>query len=736
LDDRLLIKSLGPVGPVFFRGFQELRPSQRAAIPPVMGGQNILLACPTASGKTEALFAPLIGRVLARAVGSASPGDDLRILAIAPTRALVNDLYERLSPLLEELGLTCGRQTSDHHSGKRLPFLLITTPESFDSLLARRSVYAPSGRLEGHALMAVVAVFIDEVHLFDNSARGDQLLWLLARLRRLKRLASEGADPLSPLHVCAASATVSNPHDLATRVLGPNAQVIEIPGGRELVVLSCNDPDGWASVADFESAPDLLPEIARLNDPESLDEIAKWVWLAMSKPHQDKPIRKVLVFVPSRTLCDRLSVVMKGFLASRRSISVFAHHGSLDRSIREDSEKGFGGRKDAVLVATSTLEVGVDIGDVDAVTLVGPPSTTNGLLQRIGRSGRREGITRVIGIARNKAEQSALASMLVAARDGICDPLPYGRRLSVFVQQASSYVYQGPDKGRRQDDLVALARDVWGEEGASTFTEVLDHLVQQNCLEDRYGERLAIGSSWQEIWDGIGMHGNIDSGGAGMPVVNVVTGETIAHLPPGTRVDREVSLGGQTWQARVERGEVLLRGTDGKRSAAGVRYAASAGSVGYPFARHVALGLGLSDACLVCVNHSSGPYLFYFGGELIGRILRALHPGLLAAPNLVGIALMGYVEGAAAITSVDPQKVRLVWSEVAQASARALGCGQHHRWLPSSVQQRTCREIFPFEFADRWLKSRKLVEAGEINGLEQVLLALIDESTPAQVGAR
>ena len=87
-DDRSLVKALGTVGPEFFRGFTELRPSQRAAIPPVLAGHNILLACPTASGKTEALFAPLIARVLE----SGSPMDQIRVLAIAPTRAGVSEI--------------------------------------------------------------------------------------------------------------------------------------------------------------------------------------------------------------------------------------------------------------------------------------------------------------------------------------------------------------------------------------------------------------------------------------------------------------------------------------------------------------------------------------------------------------------------------------------------------------------------------------------------------------------
>ncbi len=398
MDDRQLVRSLGGVGPIFFRGFDELRPSQRAAIPAVLKGLNVLLACPTASGKTEAVFAPLIASVLSR--GSLRVDGGVRILAIGPTRALVNDLHARLSPLLEELGLSCGRQTSDHHAGRHLPFLLITTPESFDSLLARRARYDGNGRLESHALAQVEAVFIDEVHLFSDSARGDQLLWLLARLRRIRRLRPDAEDRPTELHICAASATVSDPQQLADRVLGAGSQVLVVPGGRELVVHSVAGDGGWWPVSRATTASDLVQAVYLLNAADSLPEVADRIWAAMSEPHIGKPIRKVLVFVPSRGLCDELSALLDVRLQRERAVSVFAHHGSLDRSVREDSETRFGRERDAVLVATSTLEVGVDIGDVDAVVLLGPPPTTNGLLQRIGRSGRREGVTRVVAIAR------------------------------------------------------------------------------------------------------------------------------------------------------------------------------------------------------------------------------------------------------------------------------------------------------------------------------------------------
>ena len=116
--------------------------------------------------------------------------------------------------------------------------------------------------------------------------------------------------------------------------------------------------------------------------------------------------------------------------------------------------------RDAVLVATTTLEVGVEIGDFDLVVLIGAPPGTRSLLQRIGRAGRRIGSTRVLALPRTAVEQAALASMLIAARDGRLEPEGYARRWSVFVQQAASFVAQGRPRGRKRSHLVELSTNV------------------------------------------------------------------------------------------------------------------------------------------------------------------------------------------------------------------------------------------------------------------------------------
>ena len=718
-DDRSLVRALGRVGAVFFRAFSELRPSQRAAIPPVLAGCNILLACPTASGKTEALFAPLIARVLESPFGT----DQIKVLAIAPTRALVNDLHARLERTLEELGIGCGRQTSDHRLGAKLPFLLITTPESLDSMLARRTLYGSDGKPQGHLLQGVEAVFIDEAHLFDNTARGDQLLWLLARLRRLKRGASASAVPPQSIQVCAASATVSAPEHLARRLLGPGATVVAVPGGRELLVYDDSAVESWSPITEEDTVNTVLARVALPREGASLEALAQLMWQAMSRD-EARPVRKMLVFVPSRSLCDELSTVLRHFLQSRRQVVVFAHHGSLDKGIREAAEQGFGAARDALLVATSTLEVGVDIGDVDVVVLVGPPADTNGLLQRIGRSGRRLGITRVVALARSPIDQFAMASMLLAARDGICDPVRYGRRWSVCVQQVASFVRQGPAAGRRISDVADLAGQVWPEDGAQGAQLVLDHLIEQGLLEGGQGGRVRFGEAWQLVWDGMGMHGNIDGAAAGTPVDDAVTGETVAHIPAGSRVPERISIAGANWTVKQGSGEILLQGSDLRGSQGSIRYGSRRGPVTRSFARHLALGLGLTDRDLVFYSHGGESLVLHFGGSVYERVLRAL-TGAKPVAGLGGIAVRGPLRHDLRDLCSDSRKVEAVLMSCLHDSPSLVAPGPLHRLLPASLRNSTFRELMPADDFLEWVQSRQVTEVAVGQPLAARLASLL-----------
>ena len=239
---------------------------------------------------------------------------------------------------------------------------------------------------------------------------------------------------------------------------------------------------------------------------------------------------------------------------------------------------------DAVLVATTTLEVGVDIGDVDLVALIGAPSSTRSLLQRIGRGGRETDRTRVLALPQTLIDQAALASMLISARDGDLESAGYARRWSVFVQQAASFVAQSGPRGRQRSDLFALVQDVWPDE--TTATQIIDGLVENEQLTERLG-RFTLGEAWADLFDrgGSGMHANFGSSGNALPVVDAGTGETIAHVAQPAS-NRLLALGGQRWQAKNVSGEILLTPKGVGKATDGFSYGARRGPTPYPWRAH------------------------------------------------------------------------------------------------------------------------------------------------------
>ncbi|MEO0105659.1 MAG: DEAD/DEAH box helicase, partial [candidate division WOR-3 bacterium] len=149
----------------FFSRFGSLTEIQKKVIPKILEDKNLVIISPAATGKTEATVAPIVEKLLEK------NKTDFSILYVSPTRALVNDLYRRLQYPFEYLNLKIEKKTGDRPriNEKKLPFILLTTPESFDSLLSRHT----------QIFTSLSYVILDEIHLLDNTPRGDQLRILL-----------------------------------------------------------------------------------------------------------------------------------------------------------------------------------------------------------------------------------------------------------------------------------------------------------------------------------------------------------------------------------------------------------------------------------------------------------------------------------------------------------------------------------------------------------------------------
>ena len=704
--DHALIESLGPAGSAFFGGFRSLREVQRQAIPRILAGHDVLLASATASGKTEAVLAPLLARTLSRVRREDS---GVRMLLIAPTRALVNDLVSRLDGPLGRLNLSCGRQTGDHKQKSRRPFVLITTIESFDSMIVRNG-HVERGLVTDHLLAGLVAIFIDEVHLFDKTARGDQLCWLLGRLRRIRRLRGRsGKDGRAGLQVCAGSATISDPEGLAQRVLGRAAVVVRVSGVRRIELLAPSDTRKCLLLDESVDTAELCKHI-ELAPPEKLIKTAEdRIWTAMASLG-DVPMRKALVFVPTRSLVDRLATHLNGTLLRRREVTVLAHHGSLERAVRESAEVDFSAATDAILVATTTLEVGIDIGDVDFVTLIGAPPTTRSLLQRIGRAGRRTGCTRVLAVPRTVIEQMAMASMLTAARAGCIDSDHYARRWSVFIQQAASFVAQGRPVGRKRADLLELARDVWPGDNSATVEGIVQHLIAQRFLVEKMG-RLWLGEKWADRFDasGHGMHGNLDSASDGLPAVNAVTGEIIAHVTGQPGEIDSVALSGRNWDINYASGELLLTPRENSSTREAFPYLARRAPLRREYASHVKRGVGLEEWDAPLIDLYCGLTWFHFGGVEYELIL-CEHLQLRPIATLSGLAVRVVNAGFLASTPLDisvrsaDQVVHRRYRDL----ERVLDVGPYQHLLPDSCRRNVVKALIDLPALQGWLHSRRI----------------------------
>ncbi len=585
MGDAEVFARLEDAGRHLLADFSQLTPVQREAIPLILEGRRVLLVAPTATGKTEAALAPVLSlRSVERWRGRPS------IVYVAPTRALVNDLCRRLQGPLRGY-LEVGRRTGEHLEADA--DLVITTPESLDSMLAR-------GRLNGgHRLAGVRAILLDELHLLAESARGAQLNILLGRL--------DGVTGVPVLRV-ALSATVSRTEELARRFLGPDARVVQAGGGRSLRVQRVSG-DGPLPERPSEGVDPLAEEIWRYPRATSAGPMAKHLLEVRAGGNS----LKALVFVSSRSRCDRLAAQLTENIGGRAPVPVVGHHGSLSQEKRESSEKLLQTADESVAVATSTLEIGIDIGDIRSVVLDGPPGSVGSLLQRVGRANRRENQVHLMPFADSLREACILASMIRAAVSGELDPESPAKHFSVAIQQLASTFFQ-TSRSRLSAEHLRL---LWEPEFGDRTGEVIEELAGEGWLKPHgpglFGPSEALGDLMERPMQ---LHGNIGSSGRMIPVVDGLTGEPVAWVPRQAAPSRLV-IAGQAFKAKRTDDAIELGGAAPSETAQTLRYAISKAPVLRNALRHLSLGLGLGDAALV---RQDGQWI-HFGGALYGELL-------------------------------------------------------------------------------------------------------------------
>jgi len=365
------------------KGFKKPTETQEKAIPTILEGKNVLLISPTATGKTESAVLPVLDMLLR----TPERRRGIKILYVTPLKALNRDILERLEWWCNNLDVKLAVRHGDTDTKERTrqsrspPDMLITTPETLQAILP--------GRLMRQHLSAVRWVIVDEVHELADSKRGSQLSLALERLRWVT-----GHD----FQRIGLSATIGSPMKVAQFLVGSKREVeiLQVNLERQL---NLNILFPQPTQEDYELASSLYthPEVAA-----RLRVIRRFF-----EEH-----RSVLLFTNTRSISE---VLASRFKVWDVNFPISIHHGSLAKPSRLAAERGLKDGQLKGLVATSSLELGIDIGRIDMVIQYMSPRQVTRLIQRIGRSGHRIGRTPK-GLIITMDSDDTLEAMVIARR--------------------------------------------------------------------------------------------------------------------------------------------------------------------------------------------------------------------------------------------------------------------------------------------------------------------------------
>jgi len=434
-------------------GWRELRPFQEEVIPGVLAGQHMIVLAPTAGGKTEAAFLPVVSRMLAEG------WTGLSVLYVCPIKALLNNLDVRLQRYCTLLGRRSAlwhgdvTTTARRHLLRDPPDCLLTTPESLEVMLV-------SPNVDSRGLFCNLrAVIVDEIHGFAGDDRGWHLLSVLQRITRLA-----GRE----LQRIGLSATVGNPELLIDWLAGSCA-------GDRVVYQPAEASSTQADV--------------KLDYVGSLENAA----VVIPRLHRGE---KRLVFVDSRARAEELGAGLR-----QLSMTAFVTHSSLSQEQRRQAEDAFANRGDCVIVATSVLELGVDVGNLDRVIQIDSPTTVSSFLQRMGRTGRRSGSDRNCLFLATRDETLVQAAGLIDLwAEGYVEPIqPPPEPYHVLAQQLMALVLQEQGIGRHTWLEWVRGVPAFAAMPPQRIREVVDWMLQQGILWEEEGI-LGIGRKGEETY--------------------------------------------------------------------------------------------------------------------------------------------------------------------------------------------------------------------------------------------
>jgi len=491
-------------------GIDEPTPPQEEVMEPIIRGENVLLIAPTASGKTEAALLPVFHSYL-----SSPPAKGISIIYITPLRALNRDIHRRMMFWADHLGITVQVRHGDttqkerRQQSRRPPQMLITTPETLQAIL-------PTKSMRRH-LETVRWLIVDEIHDLAGSKRGAQLTVGMERLEQVARFQRVGL-----------SATVGNPLEVA-RFLGGGHPVtaveVEVDKSYQYNVEYPQPTEADYDLADeLDTSPKAASRLSRIRE--------------LVRDHNS-----TLIFVQGRGQAESL-----GFKLKQLDPGVEVHHGSLSREQRHRVEDEFKAGELKAIVCTSTLQLGIDVGEVDLCIQYQSPRQVSALIQRVGRAGHRismlsEGIT--IPAYGEDALESLVASEM--ARQKRLEPtVIHEKPLDVLTHQLVGLTLSH-EEGLDQAEALKLVSGAYPFRGLTeSELDELTTFMHRIGLIIKMGEKLRKTSKGRRYYyENLGMINDERR----YPFINAVTDEVVG------------TVGDEFWSLRARVGlNVILRG--------------------------------------------------------------------------------------------------------------------------------------------------------------------------------
>lgn len=433
-------------------GWRSLRPVQELTIDAVLDGCNSVVLAPTAGGKTEASIFPLLSRVLTENLRPVA------VLYVCPIRALLNNQEERLRSYTRMVGLELFKWHGDVADSRKQKFrqapahVLMTTPESLEVMMI-------SERTDARALFeGLAAVVIDEVHAFAADDRGAHLASLLERL-----VSFCGRD----IQRIGLSATVGNPVVIGEWLQGSSRRTFRLvdpprpKAERDLSLDVC---------ADIGEAATGIRQLARG--------------------------KKSLIFVESRSKAEKVAHALGG-----GHVDVFIHHSSVSRADRTLAEEQFAKGQNTAIVCTSTMELGIDVGDLDQVIQIDAPASVASFLQRLGRTGRRPNTRSNCTFFCLSPESllQSIALLRLAEAGWVEDVQPAVHAMHVLAHQVMALILQEGGISRHKLMPWVEAAYPFSSVRQERLQELLDRMLEREILYEADG-LLSLGQRGERLY--------------------------------------------------------------------------------------------------------------------------------------------------------------------------------------------------------------------------------------------